>query len=118
MTQKESTFGYKNVFWSGVTTIQLAKVIEASSIANLRGLYHLSNNKKISKYDLLCLFNKYCRKNEIEIIYKYEPMSDKTLICTRTDFSYLVPDYEEMIIEMIEWINSHKGIYGQYLGGF
>lgn len=92
--------GYSNVFWSGVTTLELAKAIEASFEQNISGIYHLTNNEKISKYDLLKLFAKYTGK-EIKI-NKYENYhSDKTLIDTRKEFNYTVPSYEEMIKELI-----------------
>lgn len=95
--------GYSNVFWSGVTTLELAKAIEASFEQNISGIYHLTNNEKISKYDLLKLFAKYTGK-EIKI-NKYEDYhSDKTLIDTRKEFDYTVPSYEEMIKEMTEEI--------------
>ena len=95
--------GYSNVFWSGVTTLELAKAIEASFEQNISGIYHLTNNEKISKYDLLKLFAKYTGK-EIKI-NKYENYhSDKTLIDTRKEFNYTVLSYEEMIKEMVEEI--------------
>ena len=101
--QSEEINGYSNVFWSGVTTLELAKAIEASFEQNISGIYHLTNNEKISKYDLLKLFAKYTGK-EIKI-NKYENYhSDKTLIDTRKEFSYRVPSYEEMIKEMVEEI--------------
>lgn len=92
--------GYSNVFWSGVTTLELAKAIETSFEQNISGIYHLTNNEKISKYDLLKLFAKYTGK-EIKI-NKYENYhSDKTLIDTRKEFNYIVPSYERMIKEMV-----------------
>lgn len=97
--------GYSNVFWSGVTTLELAKAIEASFEQNISGIYHLTNNEKISKYDLLKLFAKYTGK-EIKI-NKYEDYhSDKTLIDTRKEFDYILPGYEEMIKEIIKKIKS------------
>lgn len=95
--------GYSNVFWSGVTTLELAKAIEASFEQNISGIYHLTNNEKISKYDLLKLFAKYTEK-EIKINKDKDYHSDKTLIDTRKEFDYTVPSYEEMIKEMIEEI--------------
>jgi dTDP-4-dehydrorhamnose reductase len=46
--------GYVNHIWSGITTLELAKVIEEIIRNNkyAHGLYHLSSDK-ISKYDLL-----------------------------------------------------------------
>lgn len=103
MKQSGEINGYSNVFWSGITTLELAKAIEASFEQNISGIYHLTNNEKISKYDLLKLFAKYTGK-EIKI-NKYEDYhSDKTLIDTRKEFNYQVPSYEEMIKEMPEEI--------------
>lgn len=107
MKQEGKIMGYSNVFWSGVTTLELAKAIEASFSQNLSGLIHLVNNEKISKYDLLKLFSKYMNKDiEIE---KYEDyFSDKSLIRTKEDFSYKVPKYEKMIEELSEWIKKNN----------
>ena len=54
--QTDHIFGFTNAIWSGVTTIELAKVIKWSVDNNLKGLYHVTNNSSISKYDLLNLF--------------------------------------------------------------
>ena len=103
MKQEGKIKGYSNVFWSGVTTLELAKAIEASFSQNISGLIHLVNNEKISKYDLLKLFSKYMNKDiEIE---KYEDyFSDKSLIRTKKEFNYKVPKYEKMIEELSGWI--------------
>lgn len=103
MKQEGKIRGYSNVFWSGVTTLELAKAIEASFSQNVSGLIHLVNNEKISKYNLLKLFSKYMNKDiEIE---KYEDyFSDKSLIRTKEEFNYKIPKYEKMIEELSEWI--------------
>ena len=41
--------------------LTLAKAMEAAIRQNLCGLYNLVNNTSISKFELLCLFNKYCK---------------------------------------------------------
>ena len=46
-------FGYKNVLWGGVTTYELAKAIHFSVVNELNGIWNLTNNKSISKIDLL-----------------------------------------------------------------
>lgn len=100
MKQSGEINGYSSVFWSGVTTLELAKAIEASFEQNISGIYHLTNNEKISKYELLKLFAEYTGK-EIKI-NKYEDYySDKSLIDTRKEFDYTVPSYEEMVKEMV-----------------
>lgn len=100
--QKGKIKGYSNVFWSGVTTLELAKAIEASFETNLTGLYHLVNNEKISKYELLKLFAKYTKKN-IEIEEYKDYYSDKSLLNTRKDFNFKLSSYEKMIEEMINF---------------
>ena len=114
MKQKTSVRGFTKAIWTGVTTLTLAKAMDAAIQQNLCGLYNLVNDQSISKYDLLQLFNKYCKSNPIEIIPSDELVLDKTLICTRTDFHFKVPSYEQMVIEMKEWIDGHKNIYPDY----
>ena len=96
--------------WTGVTTLELAKAIEKSFDLNITGLYHLVNNQKINKYDLLVLFKKYMDK-DIDIKKDDTYSSDKSLINTRTDFDLEIPSYEKMIEEMSVWINDNKEKY-------
>ena len=112
INQKGKINGFTQVFWSGVTTIQLAKSIKEIIFSNnlITGLVHLTNNKKISKYDLLLLLKKNYGLNNIEI-EKYNSYAvDKSLINTRNNIFTNVPNYEEMIIEMNKWmkINNFK----------
>jgi len=116
MHQTREINGYSNVIWSGVTTLELAKAIDAAAKQKATGLYHLSNNQVISKRDLLYLFNLYCRQNKVHIHSVDTPVSDKSLLCTRNDFKFVIPDYETMIIEMAKWIENHKALYVQYVG--
>lgn len=114
MKQNADVKGFTKAIWTGVTTLTLAKAMDAALQQNLCGLYNLVNNQSISKYDLLMLFNKYCKANPINIIPSDDLVLDKTLICTRTDFDFKVPSYEQMVIEMKEWIDCHKNIYPGY----
>ena len=114
MKQTGKIEGYTGAIWTGVTTLTLAKAMEAAIRQNLCGLYNLVNNTSISKFELLCLFNKYCKPLPISIIPSERLHLDKTLVCTRNDFDFVVPSYEQMIIEMKDWIYSHKNIYPDY----
>ena len=67
MRQKESVDGFTGAIWSGQTTLQLAKTIEVASRSKAHGLYHMVPDDSISKYELLKLFNKYLRREPIEI---------------------------------------------------
>ena len=111
MSQANSVTGFSGAIWTGVTTTTLAKAIEKAIEVDLSGLYNLVNNSSISKYDLLHLFNKHFKSNSIEIKFDNSTKMDKTLICTRSDFSFIVPSYEQMILEMKEWVLKHSDIY-------
>ena len=114
MKQSGEINGFTGAMWTGVTTLTLAKAMEQAIKEDLCGLYNLVNNTSISKYDLLCLFNKYFRNNEL-VINKSESLNlDKSLIRKRNDFSFVVPTYEEMVREMRDWVNAHNDLYPMY----
>lgn len=114
MNQREEVFGYKRVMWSGVTTLQLAKAVEWASEQKITGIYHLTNNISISKFELLKIFNDLCRKDKIFIREDEHMVSDKSFLNTRKDFIYQVPPYEEMMDELSQWIRAHPALYHQY----
>lgn len=93
--------GFTRAMWTGCTTLTVAKAMHRAIQTNLTGLYHLVNNDSISKFDLISLFNKYFRNNEIKIAPFDGLVLDKTLINTRqSEFDFQVPSYEQMIVEM------------------
>lgn len=102
--------GFSNAFWSGVTTIQLAKSILEIIFSNnnITGLVHLTNNEKISKYNLLLLIKEVFELKAIQLheLRSYEV--DKSLINTRNDIFRNIPTYKEMIFEMHEWIKNNN----------
>lgn len=114
MKQSGSINGYTGAIWTGVTTLTLAKAMEQAIKENLSGLYNLVNNVGISKYDLLVLFNKYFKDNKLIINKNFTVILDKSLNRKRNDFSFEVPSYEQMIVEMRDWVNTHKDLYPLY----
>ncbi len=112
LKQTDPIFGYSNVLWNGVTSLELSKAIVHFSENNYSGIYHLVNNEPISKLNLLRLFNKYFRNNEVTIIDSPNKISNKVLKNTRTDVDYNVPDYDRMIYELSLWFKNHN-IYGK-----
>ena len=100
--QTGSIDGYCNAYWSGVTTLQLAKsiiklILEKNSIS---GVIHLTNNNKISKYDLLQIIKNIFELKNIHIAKSDKYKIDKSLINTRNELILDIPSYEEMILEM------------------
>lgn len=114
MNQASIISGFTEVFWTGVTTIELAKAINESIVQELTGLYHLTNNTIISKYDLLINLNRVFRRNEVKINPNSDYKSNKSIINSRKDFDYNVPTYAIMIKEMKEWMLSNSKFYGNY----
>lgn len=114
MHQSGSINGYTKAIWSGVTTIELAKAVKWAIENEIRGLYHVTNNTSINKYELLKLFQKHTQKS-IEIIPIEGKAVDKSFIDTRQELDYKIPDYDTMIKEMIETMKSRKDLYAQYL---
>jgi len=110
MKQDQSIAGFSKVFWSGVTTMELAKFIRYSIDADITGLYHVTNNCKVSKYNLLKLFEKYTRK-KIKIGKNEEYCIDKSFLDTRKEVNYRVPSYDEMVMEMVSHVRIHKEKY-------
>ncbi|OLO42361.1 NAD(P)-dependent oxidoreductase [Alkalihalophilus pseudofirmus] len=115
MKQEGQINGFTRAIWTGVTTLTLAKAMDQALLENLTGLYNLVNNETISKFELLNLFNKHMKGNAIEIAPNNSFIVDKSLINNRKDFGFVVPSYEQMIIEMKEWIDKYKDLYPHYI---
>lgn len=113
MKQEGKTNGYSKVIWSGVTTLQLAKLFEYAINNGLTGLHIAVNNQEIAKYDLLKLFAKYMDK-QIEINPHDGVVENKSMVNTKNEFEGIIPSYEEMIKEMCEWIKAHESLYARY----
>jgi dTDP-4-dehydrorhamnose reductase len=111
MSQTGNIGGYKKVYWTGVTTIELARAMEEAIKQNLTGLYHLVPDKSISKYDLISLFKEEFNRDDINIHEDNDKVANKSLIRTRNDFNFTVSDYKKMVSEMKQWIQNHKEIY-------
>jgi len=114
MSQSGTINGFTKAIWSGVTTLELAKAIYWAIENNITGLYHVTNNTTINKYDLLNLFKKYTKK-EIKILSVDGKNVDKSFIDTRKEIDYEIPSYDIMIKEMIEFMKKNKQLYNQYL---
>lgn len=114
MKQEKEVQGYQKAMWTGMTTVELASAIHASMQEKPVGLYHLVPDINISKCELLGLFNHYMRADEMNIRENTEIVLDKTLVRTKYDFSYRVPDYDIMVRRMAQWITEHEALYPHY----
>ncbi|EGF56062.1 dTDP-4-dehydrorhamnose reductase family protein [Bacteroides fluxus] len=113
MNQHGQVNGFKTAIWGGVTTLELAKAIDAALLQNKTGLLQLSNGVGISKYDLLGLFKEIWNRQDIDIM-PYDGNGIDKSIAKSERFDYDVPSYKQMLIEQAAWMESHKSLYMQY----
>ena len=106
--------GFTNAFWTGITTLELAKVIEQIIDQNIVGLIQVTPKNAISKYELLSLFNAVFRKGMLTILEDSNYKVDKSLKSIRTDFVYIVPSYEEMLESQKKWMMANAQLYKHY----
>jgi len=111
MNQEKETSGFDKVIWTGVTTIELARCIGKAIDNNLTGLRHVVNGDTIDKFSLISLFKKHFNK-DIIINPKSDYISNKSLKKTE-DFDFRIPSYDQMIKEMRDWVDAHKGLYSK-----
>ncbi len=115
MKQEGPVNGFTSAKWTGQTTLQLAKTMEAAALSRAHGLYNAVPSTAITKYDLLRLFNTHIRREAIEIQPMERFVADKSLVRTRFEgFDYVIPDYETMVKELGDWMRDHKDMYPHY----
>lgn len=114
MSQKGTIKGFSNVFWSGITTLELSKVIDKALDVNIEGIYNITPGYKISKYDLLNILKDEFKKYDIIIEKNNTIVCDKSLVTIKNDFDYKVSSYEAMVKEMSTWMQKNKDLYKIY----
>lgn len=102
LSQKNKVKGFKNAIYSGLTTLEISKVINNFIITNnsLNGLYHISSNP-IDKFSLLRIINQtYGKKLNIEPDYLSK--SDKSLnsLKFQNETGYKPIEWEDAIREL------------------
>lgn len=114
MSQTGEVNGFTNKMWTGLTTLELAKAMEAAAKERAHGLFNMVPDRAISKYGLLKLFNHYLKNDTLTVNAVEGAPANLSLKRTRFEFSYLIPDYEVMVAELAEWIIKHKEMYPHY----
>lgn len=109
-----SVKGYTGAIWTGQTTLQLAKTMEAAAKERAHGLVNAVPAESITKYNLLRLFNKHLRGGSLEVIPVDGVTADKSLVRTNFEFDYIIPGYETMVSELSNWMRAHRSLYPHY----
>ena len=107
INQEGVTNGFSNAYWSGVTTIQLAKSIIEFILQNDPpvGVVHLTNNEKISKYELLKIIQQVFKLAHVKVVESKEHKIDKSIVNNRKELQLKIPSYHQMIMEMKKWMD-------------
>jgi dTDP-4-dehydrorhamnose reductase len=100
--QKNGTIdGYENVFWNGVTCLQLAKIIETVINKNdyWQGVRHIFSPNTVSKFELCQYINEIYSLN-ITINKKTIPCKNMTITSIyNNELNNIIPNLKEQIIE-------------------
>lgn len=105
--------GFSKAFWSGITTLELAKVIDVVISKDVKGLCHVTNNEKISKFDLLV----FCKEiwNKKGEVFKDSTFSkDKSFVDTKHKIEIEIPSYKKMLLDLKELMSNNEHLYTQY----
>lgn len=103
--------GFTEAIWSGVTTLELAKALEDMLSKNITGLYHLTNNEKVSKYELIKIISNTFEKTDINILKVKGKELNKSFIDSRKELTFQVPSYPTMLKNLKTWIDQNPNIY-------
>ena len=106
--------GFKNVFWSGVTTLELAKAIHFSIENNISGLWNVTNEEAISKFDLLKTIIKIFSIKKLKLEPNTDKLSDKSLKSIR-GIEYKVPSYQIMLEDLADYYRENQKLYNYKL---
>ncbi|ASA23896.1 dTDP-4-dehydrorhamnose reductase family protein [Paenibacillus donghaensis] len=106
LNQSGDVPGYRRVMWNGVTTLELAKVVDSLLESPLSGLIHLAHPAPVSKYELLQLIQDAFGKTDTRIVPDDRPVQDRTLVNTRADVDIRLPAYSVMLAELADWMST------------
>lgn len=111
LAQKGVIKGYKRAFYSGFTTIEMARIIENLLLHHpqLSGLWHVAS-QAISKYDLLTMFSNMLGRDDIQIELDDSFICDRSLDGSRFNnaVSYTPPGWDELLTELSEQARSRN----------
>lgn len=105
---KKPVYGYKNYYFSGITTNFLAELIIKTIDLDVKGIINIGSKNKISKYNLLNIINKEYNLNKKIIPSKVNKKIDRSLNVNRMISLGIHPSDHRTIIrnmrdESIQW---------------
>jgi dTDP-4-dehydrorhamnose reductase len=106
--------GYTGAIWNGITTLELSKAICAFMDTSITGIYHVTPQETISKYDLLSMMAEHFERSDILIRSERSVRVNRALLDTRHEVPLVIAPcgYEGMMNEMRHWVSEHAELYG------
>lgn len=106
--------GYTRAIWNGITTLELAKAVDAALDTPTTGIYNLVPDYSITKYDLLWEVARAFVRTDLRLRRDSSVVLDKTLVDTRRSFPFNVgkDGYAGMMDELSAWVAAHPELYG------
>ena len=105
--------GYSKVFYSGITTVRMGKILNQilKKNLNLSGIYNISSTP-ISKFDLLVKLSNAFNLN-VEVKQNTNNKSNKVLISEKfTEITGIYPpNWDDLISEFKEDCEKYKSLY-------
>lgn len=107
LNKKQFVKGYKNFFFSGFPTVEIAEILHNYILKKKTiksGLYHLGS-RKISKFNLLKIIKKIYNKKDIVVNPCYKPIVNKTLNSEyfKKKTNYSCPPWKDLIKKMYKF---------------
>lgn len=114
MNQTGHIPGFSKAIWGGVTTLELAKVIEKAIKEDFSGIIQVTNGMSISKFDLLNLFAETFLKQNTKVVQDDSYIVNKSLLPS-AKVNLDIVDYPDMIKVLLQYMQENREIYNQYL---
>lgn len=115
LMQKGEIKGFTKAYWSGVTTLELARVVDHCIDREMTGLVNLTMSQKISKFELLVECQKVWNYDHVQVLPDEAHPCDKSLVSRRSDLPFHLPlTYPAMLTELREFMNRHRDWYLHY----
>jgi len=112
LAQRGEVRGYTRAFFSGLTTLELSRVVEMllDAPGGLHGAYNLSA-APISKHTLLARLGELAG-HPATLVEDGSLAVDRSLDSSRfqKDFGYAPPSWEEMLLELAQQIRTHHHV--------
>lgn len=103
--------GWSRAMWTGVTSVELARMVEDASAGRIGGVVQAVPDGGISKYELLVLFSKHLASGRIAVSEDPSVEIDRRLVPSNTPLCRSVSSYGNQMSELREWIVQHLDTY-------